>query len=130
MGGDQERRNLILVGHDVGGDVQYLRSIGYDINNLLNLQEIVDTTRMFRYLKREINLRNLGNVLGDLGISGWNLHNAGNDAVYTLQAMLGIALKHLDAKASKEKTQLYREKRINQYAPGFIILWQDWLRLL
>ena len=50
---------------------------------------------MWQSLKRDTNPRNLGSVLAELDIVGWNLHNAGNDAVYTLQAMLGISIKQL-----------------------------------
>lgn len=87
------KRNLILVGHDIATDVNYLRKIGYDPLNLANLQEVVDTVSMYRALEREPNPRNLGSILENLDIAGWYLHNAGNDAVYTLQAMIGIAIK-------------------------------------
>ncbi|TAQ85877.1 hypothetical protein B7494_g5779 [Chlorociboria aeruginascens] len=100
---DQPKRNIILVGHDLGADINFLRSIGYELNNLSNIQETVDTSTMWRYLKRDTNIRNLGSILAELGIVGWNLHNAGNDAVYTLYAMLGIAIKGLEkAEGPKE----------------------------
>lgn len=88
-------RNLILVGHDVGTDVNYLRKVGFDPLSLPNLREVVDTASMYRALTRETNPRKLGSVLETFDIPGWFLHNAGNDAVYTLQAMLGIAIKGL-----------------------------------
>ena len=48
---------------------------------------------MWKYVKRETNPAKLAVVLQELGLIGWNLHNAGNDAVYTLQAMIGLAIK-------------------------------------
>jgi DNA polymerase III alpha subunit (gram-positive type) len=93
---EEPKRNIILVGHDVGADIAFLRTVGYDVHNLSTLQEVADTSTMWKYLKRESNARSLGSILAELGIEGWNLHNAGNDAVYTLQAMLGIAIKHMD----------------------------------
>lgn len=90
-----EKRGIVLVGHDVGTDINYLRTIGYEVHNLLSLREIVDTASMWRYVKREQNPRSLGSILVDLNITGWNLHNAGNDAVYTLQAMIKIAFQEL-----------------------------------
>jgi len=99
-----------LVGHDVAADVNYIRSIGYEIYNLGSLKEQVDTTSMWRYLKRDSNPRNLGSILSELGIVAWNLHNAGNDAVYTLQAMLAIAIKHLTDRDEREATKV-QEKR-------------------
>lgn len=90
-----ERRNVILVGHDVQADIKFLQTIGYDVHTLSTLVEKADTSLMWRYIKKENNPRNLGSVLQELGIVGWNLHNAGNDAVYTLQAMIGITIKAL-----------------------------------
>jgi DNA polymerase III alpha subunit (gram-positive type) len=89
------KRPIILVGHDVGADINYLRAVGYDIYNLSNLQEIIDTASMWRYVKRDTNSRNLGSILAELDLIGWNLHNAGNDAAYTLQAMVRIAIRDL-----------------------------------
>jgi hypothetical protein len=74
------------------------------------LQEFADTADMHRYLRRLDSPRNLACVLSELGLIGWNLHNAGNDAVYTLQAMIGIAIEHLKAKR-KDKETLVQEKQ-------------------
>ena len=112
---EQPKRNIILVGHDVGADIQYLQSVGYDVLNLSNLLEQADTAIMWRYLKRETNPRNLGSILAELGIIGWNLHNAGNDAVYTLQAMIGIAIKHIEEKQKKRDVKdLEKKIRISE----------------
>ena len=70
------KRNIVLVGHDVSADIQYLRNIGYDVSNLSNLLEAIDTTDLFRAMKRGQNSTNLGSVLLDLDLIGWNLHNA------------------------------------------------------
>ncbi|KAH8815693.1 hypothetical protein F5884DRAFT_627218, partial [Xylogone sp. PMI_703] len=88
---ENQKRNIVLVGHDVAADVDYLKRLGYSVTNLSNLTEIIDTAKMWQYHKNETQPRSLSLVLADIGIPGWNLHNAGNDAVYTLQAMLGIA---------------------------------------
>ncbi|KAE9379176.1 hypothetical protein N431DRAFT_397291 [Stipitochalara longipes BDJ] len=107
---DQPKRNIVLVGHDIGADINFLQTIGYNVHNLSNLLETADTAFMWRYLKREANPRNLGSILAELGIIGWNLHNAGNDAVYTLQAMVAIAIKHIDEK-NKAKEVREQEKK-------------------
>ena len=70
------KRNIILVGHEISADIQYLRSIGYDVSNLSNLLEAIDTVDIFRAMKRGQNPSSLGSVLLDLGLIGWNLHNA------------------------------------------------------
>jgi len=70
------KRNIVLVGHDIKADIRYMRAIGYDITNLPNLLEAVDTSEMFRAMKREQNPRKLGAVLLELELVGWHLHNA------------------------------------------------------
>ena len=108
---ENPKRSVVLVGHDIGADISFLRTIGYDVYNLSNLQEIADTATMWRYHKRETNPRNLGSVLAELGLDTWFLHNAGNDAVYTLQAMVGIAIKHLDdSKKGAETKDIVKTK--------------------
>jgi hypothetical protein len=75
--------------------------------------ETADTTCMWRYLRRETNPRSLGSILAELGIIGWNLHNAGNDAVYTLQAMVAIAIKHIEENnKAKEVREQAKQTRI------------------
>ncbi|KAI9645802.1 hypothetical protein NHQ30_005236 [Ciborinia camelliae] len=109
-----KKRNIILVGHDVDADIRFLRQIGYEINNL-QLHEGCDTTLMWRALKREVNPRSLAAILAEIGIAGWSLHNAGNDAVYTLQAMLGIACKHLvDRKTERKEKDKLKKERISE----------------
>lgn len=73
---NEPKRNIILAGHDIKSDIDYLRSIGYDVTNLSNLLEAIDTVDLFRAMKHEQNPTNLGSVLLDLGLTGWNLHNA------------------------------------------------------
>lgn len=70
------KRNVVLVGHDIKADIEYLRNIGYDVTNLSNLIEAIDTADLFRAMKREQQPRNLGAVLLDLELVGWHLHNA------------------------------------------------------
>ena len=74
--GAKPKRNIILVGHDIKTDVDHLRAVGFDLSNLSNILEIVDTADMFRALKHEQQPRSLGAILLDLGLTGWNLHNA------------------------------------------------------
>ncbi|KAL9100111.1 MAG: hypothetical protein Q9163_004472 [Psora crenata] len=87
-----EKRNIVLLGHDTRSDVDYMRKIGYDVSNLSHVIEAIDTVNLFRAYKHEQNPRSLGSVLDNLGLAGWHLHNAGNDAAYTTQALIGIVL--------------------------------------
>lgn len=70
------KRNVILVGHEIKSDIEYLRTIGYDVTNLSNLLEAVDTIDLFKAMKHGRDTPSLGAVLLDLGLVGWNLHNA------------------------------------------------------
>lgn len=112
---DDAKRNIILVGHDLPSDVDYLRKIGYDVTNLPNLRENIDTSSMYRALRRETNPRNLGSCLADLSLTGWWLHNAGNDAAYTMQAMVAIALRDMaerEVADVKEKKEGVKKERL------------------
>lgn len=70
------KRNIVLVGHNLKADIEFMRDLGYDVTNLSNLLEAIDTADMFRAMKREQNPRKLGNVLMELELVGWHLHNA------------------------------------------------------
>ncbi|MCJ1256446.1 hypothetical protein MMC24_004267 [Lignoscripta atroalba] len=109
---EDEKRNLILVGHNTKADIDYLRQLGYDPSNLSNLLEVLDTADLFRALKYENSGRGLGSLLLDLGLPGWNLHNAGNDATYTLQALIGISFKSLAAKRERQAAFSEKERQI------------------
>lgn len=106
-------RNIVLVGHDIDNDIAYLRNLGCTLFTKAatrpqkspaantgggfhasqpTLLEALDTVTLFQVLKRDTCPRSLGVVLADLGLVGWNLHNAGNDARYTLEAMIRIGL--------------------------------------
>ena len=71
----EAKRKIILVGHDIKSDIRFMRSMGYEVANLSNVLEAIDTADMFRALKHEQNSGSLGKVLLELGITGWNLHN-------------------------------------------------------
>ena len=75
------KRNIVLVGHDLRADVDYLRSIGYNVANVDNLLEAVDTADLYRAISHEKQCQTLGSIISELGITPWNLHNAVSDEV-------------------------------------------------
>jgi hypothetical protein len=97
-----EKRNIIFLGHDTLGDVRYLQTLGYDPLKVDNLLEALDTAVMYRVWRRELNPTSLGRILYDFDIAGYKLHNAGNDVVYTVQAMLGICVREASIRGSPE----------------------------
>jgi len=70
------KRNVILVGHEIRSDIEYLRTLGYDVTNLPNLLEAVDTIDLYKAMKHGRDTPSLGAVLLDLELAGWHLHNA------------------------------------------------------
>lgn len=86
-------RPIVIVGHDIMQDVRYLQQIGIDILNRRGVLRTFDTAKLFRAFHHptERNIRGLAAVLNHFDIEAWFLHNAGNDAVYTMWALLAIA---------------------------------------
>lgn len=102
-------RDIILVGHDTKQDIQYLASIGVDLLLVPSIRRTLDTQAIHQSWKDLDNVRGLSGVLGDLGLKWRNLHNAGNDAVYTLHALIGVAIE--------EKRQRKIEADGGEYKP-------------
>lgn len=88
-------RKLLLVGHDVGADIKYLSEVGVGLLELPNLIGQLDSQMLHQYWRDLPNGRGLSGVLADLCIGSKNLHNAGNDAVFTLQAVISVAIESI-----------------------------------
>lgn len=107
--GDNPPRTLLLVGHDIVADLNYLSSLGSTIFGtkplsssngnpsrrqlvLGSIQERFDTATLYQALTKDAQARSLTKVCEELGIEAWYPHNAGNDARYTLEAFIKIAI--------------------------------------
>ncbi|CAG8971184.1 hypothetical protein HYALB_00010184 [Hymenoscyphus albidus] len=98
------QRNVVFVGHNTASDIKFLKKLGFDIFDVSNIIEHIDTAQMHQFLTRRPDTRKLVTVLAELDLAGWSAHNGGNDAVYTLQAMISLAIRDLTDKAkAKEK---------------------------
>ncbi|PHH80201.1 hypothetical protein CDD82_1914 [Ophiocordyceps australis] len=84
-------RTVLFVGHNVDGDIRYLSQIGIDIKGFPAIVNNVDTQDLHQVWFND-GQKSLKSVLADLWIPSSNLHNAGNDAVYTLRAMICLAM--------------------------------------
>lgn len=91
----EDKRPVILVGHGIKNDLNYLSKIGYNVWNVPQIHDEVDTSKMYRRLERAQNERGLEAICSELGWCGFDFHNAGNDAYYTLQSMLIIAFRQM-----------------------------------
>jgi len=81
-----QARSVVFVGHGLGNDDSYLSTLGFDTRNARNIVHKIDTqTIAGGSKKKSIGLKKL---LQRLDLEHKNLHNAGNDAAYTLQALL------------------------------------------
>jgi hypothetical protein len=115
---EEEKRNIIFLGHDTKQDVAYLRKLGYDPSNLANI-DFQDTVAMWRAVTGEQSARGLSHIMYALELESWNTHNAGNDAVYTVHAMIGICIKELQKKTAQVNGEdeggvsLLPEKKMN-----------------
>ena len=104
-----KKRTIVLVGHDVASDVRFLQRVGYDVSNLSTLHSsnpVIDTQKLFRAFQKIKNPSriatgqsvSLATVMEELDIAPFGLHNAGNDAAYTLQVMVGMAVESAQAR--------------------------------
>ncbi|KAM5351321.1 hypothetical protein ACJ41O_004044 [Fusarium nematophilum] len=102
----KDSRNIAIVGHDIKQDIKYLKTLGVDLVVLTDLMDPVDTQDIHQAWRNSPNGRGLGSVLSDLKITSKNLHNAGNDAYFTLCAMLGIAVEAIREEEDKKNKML------------------------
>lgn len=86
------KSNLVMVGHEAIADLKYLRLLGYNMWDLDEFLDEIDTKSMFQRLQCSTDGCGLEFVCRELGIPGHNFHNAGNDAMYTLRAMVAMAV--------------------------------------
>jgi DNA polymerase III alpha subunit (gram-positive type) len=81
--------DVILVGHDVAMEEKYLKQMKVNIEEVIKPKGIFDTSEMDAVRTGKISQRSsLGGMLDDLNIENYCLHNAGNDAHYTMCAFL------------------------------------------
>jgi hypothetical protein len=97
-------RNIALIGHSVKEDLKVIQFLGLDAFQIAPVTGFIDIYLMARYILPLFDAKtplgpdqhfSLAAVLSQLGCSPdpVQFHNAGNDAVYTLYAMLLLAIK-------------------------------------
>ncbi|KAI9598759.1 hypothetical protein BDF19DRAFT_431350 [Syncephalis fuscata] len=78
---------LVFIGHAVKGDIRYLESLGVKVpTSAITL----DTGKLHCAITGAAQPTSLTKLLDSLNIDHYFLHNAGNDAHYTLQAFLEL----------------------------------------
>lgn len=86
-------RNLVLVGHGFGSDLQVLRHLGLDLKaSFVGMFDTADINNEVSDLPSTSNPVQLRQILERLGWSLARLHIAGNDTNFTLRALLLLAV--------------------------------------
>lgn len=97
---EPEKRKLIYVGHDTSGDIsQLVRTESRIFRHILFngpeviFQEVIDTSPLYQGLRNNANPTSLASMMSGLNVWTRDLHNAGNDARYTMDALVRMALE-------------------------------------
>ncbi|OQE04143.1 hypothetical protein PENSOL_c001G07065 [Penicillium solitum] len=93
-----QKRTVILVGLDLHGDIMQLQRAESQVFVNLNepssvICETIDVAELYCAATGETQPRGLRALLGLLNILSPDLHNAGNDAYYTLHALIRLMLR-------------------------------------
>jgi hypothetical protein len=105
-------RDVVVVGHGLGNDDKYLRTLGFSFRSAPNVIGVTDTQRLAS-TGTQVSLKKL---LAALQIEAVNLYNAGNDAVYTMQALVKMAALESDEPGRlAELLCMVKGKRLEKY---------------
>lgn len=85
---ENTKRKIVLVGHGLANEHAYMKRLGFSPENVV---DNLDTQRVASLKKSHT--PGLSRLLSALSMDATNHHNAGNDAAYTLQALVALAVK-------------------------------------
>ncbi|KAJ4391400.1 hypothetical protein N0V93_005017 [Gnomoniopsis smithogilvyi] len=120
---DGKPRKIVVVGHDINQDIKLLFGIDVDVYALPGLFDIIDNQRIQQHNIKYKDPQSLAAVLDSLSIEYWYLHNGGNDAVYTLQSMLAMAVRRRQKSQISPKPKLGRHRKPELGDPVLDIGW-------
>ena len=83
-------RNNVLIGHGFENDLSILRFLKFDLHS--SIVGIIDLQKIAAEIMPSVSVR-LRHILEELLCPSEGLHNAGNDAYFTLRALLLLAIK-------------------------------------
>ncbi|OAA58538.1 ku family DNA-binding protein [Niveomyces insectorum RCEF 264] len=115
-----ELRKVVLVGHDINSDISLVKNVGFDVHNKEFL-EILDTQDLHQHFQMRQQQSSLRGLLNDLEIEHNFLHNGGNDAVYTLQAMVSLIVSKRQASLRRQNERLRAD-----YKPEPVVVEEGW----
>ncbi|KAI1085587.1 hypothetical protein F5B20DRAFT_8053 [Whalleya microplaca] len=93
-------RNIAIVGHSVKSDLGIIQRLGVDICRIAPVIAVIDTHSLSRYILKSGSGFSLSAILTQFQCPCKlnELHNAGNDATYTLHIMVVLAIKWATSK--------------------------------
>lgn len=101
---------VVFVGHNASADEEYLAALGFNVSK--EVVDVIDSEAMAMAVFRETNQPSLGKLLLRYGISGEHFHNAGNDANYTLQLAIAMALREFRSKKTRAEWKVEQDIRV------------------
>ena len=101
---------VVLVGHDVAADIKYLKESGFDVARVIS--DCIDTSDLYKASRRDGRQIALSTLLLQYGVAAKHLHNAGNDANYTLRVMVAIALDDSQNRRNAEEWEIEKRNRM------------------
>ncbi|CAF9930024.1 MAG: hypothetical protein ALECFALPRED_004502 [Alectoria fallacina] len=101
---------VVLVGHDIAADMKYLNELGFDVARMTI--DCIDTSDIYKASRRDGRQSALSTLLLQCGIPAKHLHNAGNDASYTLRVMVAIALDDSQNRRNSEEWEIEKRNRM------------------
>ncbi|RYP83229.1 hypothetical protein DL769_001425 [Monosporascus sp. CRB-8-3] len=113
-----DKRPVILVGHDIAQDLAYLQKVGYNPWRVPHIVDEIDTKSMFQRLKRSQDGRGLETVCSELGYPGYDFHNAGNDAHFTLRSMIVMAFRQMSDSLSNKVLDRQGQEYAREWSDG------------
>lgn len=105
---DRRDRNIILVGHGFSSDLAALRALGFNFE--ASVIGILDTSN----IANELQMQNfsLVRLLDKLKCPHARLYNAGNDAHFTLRALILLAIKGHEKQDLVNRPQVEEERAV------------------
>lgn len=103
--------HVILIGHSIQRDLAILRAKGFDDTHMTTIDTHQLSHAIFGKMDRKPTKFTLSGILSHLQypFTRHELHNAGNDATFTLYAMLGLAVTHEQTSRRQDVSEKERE---------------------
>jgi hypothetical protein len=107
-------RNIVLLGHNPDADIKMLAERctifnSMDLRPQKRIRSLLDTQGLFQSLRKQKNPSKLETILIDLGLEPQFLHNAGNDARFTLEALIRMAMESALKKMEPKQKKVVEE---------------------